>query len=81
MLGQHFIRGWFKRWAAIALNSAEPELRRDLSVTCAALGAVATAKDLGHRVGATMPVGPSAAPGIAGTSVAGNIGVLDTDMM
>ena len=81
MMGQHFIRGWSKTQAVIALSSAESELAGMVRGTCEALGALAVAKDLGNTVEATMFVDSSAALGIAGRTGAGKIRHLDTSML
>ena len=47
MIGQHFIRGWSKTQAVIALSSAELGLAGMARGTCEAHGAVAVGKDIG----------------------------------
>ena len=81
MWGQHFIRGWSKTQAVIALSSAESEFAGMARGTCEAFGAISVAKDLGSTVEATLFADSSAALGIAGRSGAGKIRYLDTSML
>ena len=64
MLGKHYIRGWSKTQAVVALSSAEAELYAAVKGACEALGAVSLEHDFGADVKVQMHMDASAAIGI-----------------
>ena len=81
MIGDHFIRGWTKTQATIALSSGEAELMGMVRGTCEALGAVSLARDPGINTWGSLYTDSGAALGIAGRAGAGKVRHLDTSML
>ena len=81
MIGKHYIRGWTKTQAVIALSSGEAELTGIVRGTCEALGAKSISKDLGDNLEGMVFTDSSAALSITGRIGAGKLRHLDTSLL